>query len=403
MACLRRVKLTPLKTFKDLCISFVNLVQKLSPNAQRIDFVFDTYVEGSVKDSERLRRCECSPIEVNNLNDDTPLPVDMNAFWSCSSNKVKLQNLLREHILQIAEYQFSNVQVVISGTGIMGKTAITQCVSRDDDQTMKSIPRLDVDIEEADVRLIPHAMDAVTTGTARIVVLSNDTDVLVLLLYYWRILFSHGLKELWMRGGVGDSIRYIPVHTLATKIGLPLCQVLPAAHQLTGSDSNSKFGTKLGALKAKPELFLEGFGGDPNNINLEKAEEYLVQVIKPGVPFKSMDALRYYLYLQSKKTILELPPTSRATKGHILRAFYGTYIQLHCLHGHSLDALEYGYYRDSELLKPCENKMLVPDDLPTSCGCGKCARVSCACRSNNVSCCIYCNCKALGNNCCNPL
>ena len=64
-----------------------------------------------------------------------------------------------------------------------------------------------------------------------------------------------------------------------------------------------------------------------------------------------MDELRYYLFLQSKKTILELPPTSRATKGQILRAFHGTYLQLHCLNGHSLDALEFGFYEDDRALE----------------------------------------------------
>jgi hypothetical protein len=129
-----------------------------------------------------------------------------------------------------------------------------------------------------------------------------------------------------MRGGVGDTTRYIPLHTLASSIGAVLCKVLPAVHLLSGSDSTSKFGTKAASLKAKPELYLSEFGKDPDDINLEKAEEYLVQVIKSGTPFKTMDELRYYMYHQSKKTIADLPLTSRATKGHILCAFHGTYL-----------------------------------------------------------------------------
>ena len=243
-----------------------------------------------------------------------------------------------------------------------------------------------------------------SSGTVRIVVLSNDTDVLVLLIYYYSMLKPHGLKELWMRGGVGDSTRYIPVHTLAIKLGTCLCRVLPAMHQLTGSDSTSKFGTKAGAMKAKPELYLDTFGTDRDDMNLDKVEEYLVHVIKPGVPFKTMDELRYYLYLQSKKTIAKLPPTSRATKDHIYRAFYGTYLQLHCLNGPKLDACDFGFYEDDSLMKPRESQQLVPEDLPTNCTCGKCATRRCSCRSSNVPCCIYCSCKAMdNNNCSNPL
>lgn len=85
-----------------------------------------------------------------------------------------------------------------------------------------------------------------------IVVLSSDTDVLVLLLHFSQIFKTHGMFELWMRAGVGDSIRYIPVHVLAGKQGHELCDVLPAVHALTGCDITSKFGTKLAALKANP-------------------------------------------------------------------------------------------------------------------------------------------------------
>ncbi len=43
---------------------------------------------------------------------------------------------------------------------------------------------LDSDIEEADIRLIAHAHHAANDGTKRLVILSNDTDVLVALLYH---------------------------------------------------------------------------------------------------------------------------------------------------------------------------------------------------------------------------
>ena len=78
------------------------MIKRLCPNANRIDFVFDTYVNSSVKDSERIRRSGKSAIEVNNLTGDTPLPAEINAFWACSSNKVKLQNFLSGYIIKVA-------------------------------------------------------------------------------------------------------------------------------------------------------------------------------------------------------------------------------------------------------------------------------------------------------------
>ena len=40
-------------------------------------------------------------------------------------------------------------------------------------------------------------------------ILSNDTDVLELLLYYINEFISNGLSKLWMKFGTGDSSRLI--------------------------------------------------------------------------------------------------------------------------------------------------------------------------------------------------
>ena len=90
MAHLGCVRLAYLKTFGDFCHSFVDMIVKLCPGAQRIDYIFDSYIEGLVKDSERSRRCEYSSIEAINLKEETPLPVEMGPFLASSTNKMKL-------------------------------------------------------------------------------------------------------------------------------------------------------------------------------------------------------------------------------------------------------------------------------------------------------------------------
>ena len=57
--------------------------------------------------------------------------------------------------------------------------------------------------------LHPHALHAVNCGTSRVVLLSNDTDVMVLGLHYWNILKVHGLKELWI-----GAIHIPPLHIM---------------------------------------------------------------------------------------------------------------------------------------------------------------------------------------------
>ena len=101
--------------------------------------------------------------------------------------------------------------------------------------------------------------NAAQSGIQGIVVVSQDTDVQILCLHYWKRLASFGAKELWVTAGIGDSSRYIPTHTLAEKLGDGMCNVLPALHTLTGCDYTSKFGTKSAAVKATPVMFLKDF------------------------------------------------------------------------------------------------------------------------------------------------
>lgn len=102
-------------------------------------------------------------------------------------------------------------------------------------------------------------MHAVKQGYKCIIVISSDTDVFILLMCYWSEMNAHGLEELWVKTGVADSTRYIPIHILARKIGRDLHQVLPAVHTLTGCDYTSKVGTKHAALMVNPETHLNDF------------------------------------------------------------------------------------------------------------------------------------------------
>ena len=77
---------------------------------------------------------------------------------------------------------------------------------------------------------------------------SVDTDVMVLALYFNTDLKTNDLSKLWMRAGVGDSTRYIPLHLIFERKPPELCSVHPAIHILTGCDTTSKVRTKLSAL-----------------------------------------------------------------------------------------------------------------------------------------------------------
>ena len=80
--------------------------------------------------------------------------------------------------------------------------------------------------------MVPHIAKAAENGVERVVVLSNDTDVVVLMVHYMNKFLSLGLKQLWLRYGTGAKQRFIPIHTLCIKIGNIQYSVLKA-HILT--------------------------------------------------------------------------------------------------------------------------------------------------------------------------
>ena len=81
-------------------------------------------------------------------------------------------------------------------------------------------------LEEAEVRVIPHIHKAVSNGMERVVVLSIDTDVVVLLPFYIFDFFSLGLKECWIRVGPIEKTKFIPIHTLGRKLGHRTCSAV---------------------------------------------------------------------------------------------------------------------------------------------------------------------------------
>ena len=68
MAYVRKILLSSISEFGDLFGKFLDMALGICKNAQRIDFVFDSYIEGSVKDNERQRRTLKAPIQVSDIS-----------------------------------------------------------------------------------------------------------------------------------------------------------------------------------------------------------------------------------------------------------------------------------------------------------------------------------------------
>ena len=112
MANIRKIKTKDMQSFGDFCEQFLDYISAISRGPDRLDLVFDSYVDGSIKDSERNRRQDKAPIELNCIHYDTSLPVEMDRFWSSSNNKLKLQMLLHTQAIKRGIEIPSTVHVV---------------------------------------------------------------------------------------------------------------------------------------------------------------------------------------------------------------------------------------------------------------------------------------------------
>ena len=404
MANIRKIKTKPreIKTFGEFVHIFLNFVKHSANGSSRVDLVFDSYLEKTIKDSERKRRARTPAVELNKVERETPLPVQMEKFWPSSKNKASLETLIHHDAIL---YPWNgNIDVFVSAFDLIhGKSLQAFKISN---ELVVTTPDLDVKIEEADLRLVLHAYHATRHGFKRVIIQSQDTDVLILFLYNWNSLASFGLKEAWITAGVGDTSRYIPIHILADILGEKLCQVLPAVHVLTGCDYTSKFGTKAAALKATPELFLKDFVTLKSNIEnqITQAEQYLIQVKKQGSCCKNFDQLRSYIYHHSKSS--DLPPTSHETRFHIFRALYAAHIMktgITASEDH-YDPRLYGYGEEDDLLIPKRGRNPIPEDFTVTCNCSKCSTDRCQCRTKHLPCCSFCKCRSNVSNdkCANP-
>lgn len=234
MALVQMTKTAGARTFGEMADRyFKKITGNLGiDNCSRVDVVFDRYDKtDSIKESERIRRGSASGYEIKITGPSTPVPKNWNAYIANPVNKMNLQHFLSETWTKMGKKSLMfGHQLVFAGC-----FANPQDVLIVESGTARSLHQLVSDQEEADTRMMLHAEDC-SLQHRRIVVHSPDTDVLVLATY---VFSSLSCDEMWMRTGVKDKLRFIPIHTLKQKLGSLLCSLLPTFHALTGCDTTS--------------------------------------------------------------------------------------------------------------------------------------------------------------------
>ena len=308
------------------------MISILPAETDALHLCCDSYSSSSIKASERQRKYDlptCGKVYEVKEHYGTPDPKD---FFRQSKNKSELLNFLGD---EWSKWWFSKLprgpsKVYLSG-GFYDRTK-TLLVTPND---VQPVAELQSTQEEADTRVLLHAIhSAQHDGMERVLVYANDTDIIVLAIYYASNHLSI-LQELWVQNAQQS---FLPIHEFASKLGTPLCRALTFIHSLSGRDTTSYpyFTGKNKWLANSKTIDISALGDFAENeyscsltdVVVTQARELLVAVYSnkhENFSKSSLSKLRAFKFLNNKSTLLKLlPPTEDAFLQHLRRAALAT-------------------------------------------------------------------------------
>ena len=246
-----------------------------------------------------------------------------------------------------------------------------------------------------------------------IVVKYPDTNVLVLLIHYFAQMTS--TCEVWFQTGMVTSIkdcrRYIPVHELCKSLNSIVCNILPAAHAITGCDTTSSFfgiGKKymLRALKETPDQFSNLFMISHRDVDdsVDVCRKLISSLYDPKGKSKCChsDLNRFCVKLTTCKdsSLIRLSPCEAIFKQDVLRTSLQTQIWMnaHKARADIRSPLQYGWIEGKSGLEPVlfEGQMSSDflQDLVCTCKWKSVCSRGCVCFEHNLFCTELCSCQA---------
>ena len=255
---------------------------------------------------------------------------------------------------------------------------------------------------DADVEIVKAAVSMSSNKSTSVI--GEDTDLLVLLLHHAS---TSNDNKLYFYSDKGSPATVYDIKVMKKLLGYDVCSSLLFLHAFTGCDTTSAvfgIGKKSALHKVlKGDSVLKScakiFSTPKKNIaEIEEAGCKAMVALFGGKPADNLSAMRYSSLCQkvgSAKSFVtpeRLPPTSSATKYHVIR----TYLQvmLWMDNGEAMDTTEWGW----EL----QNNSLVPVMMDTSpapetllkiihCNCsGGCSTFRCTCKKHGLICSRVC-------------
>ena len=178
MAYCRKVPIKKLclNTYVDFFKHLLSTFQSIFETSQRIDIVFDLYLDQSIKQGERNRRENKDCIENTIKSANQTLPIEMAMFWGSSSNKMQLKQIFISWLLE--NYKGSR-PIFLGGAK---RDDITSCIMISNGIT-SSQQFLKCDHEEADDQMLFHADHAIKIENFKKIIIASLTLTFLLALF----------------------------------------------------------------------------------------------------------------------------------------------------------------------------------------------------------------------------
>lgn len=295
--------------------------------SRNITLVFDRYDRNiSIKSAERQRRGDNNENSFS-IKGDRLMP-KYRDFLKSSVNKHNLVIFLLQYLCSNMPDNLVNSEKLVIACGFENGE---ECRIITHSHVYQNV-ELSCNHEEADTRLIVH-LNEESRSFENIVVQSDDTDVLVVVLYYVAV-FSELFrdKKIYVQTGhfnqTTNKLRYIDVNSIASKLGSDFCSYLPAIHALTGCDTTSaifKIGKKTAfdvAWKKKEQITNFSKFHESNLEDVLRMSRNFVTKLYKHDNIENLDDLRRLITLRSLKWSAELPPTEDAFRQHVLRLVF---------------------------------------------------------------------------------
>ncbi len=366
-------------TYQQICDSYVRYVKQKYGQAI---IVFDGYNSGpSTKDCAHHRRLKGHIGAQVNFVGDMVVHSKKEDFLSNYTNKQQFINML-SNMLQNEGCQVHNAR------------------------------------GDADLLIVTTALEAaIKTCT---VVVGDDTDLLILLLYHMTAESCNIYLRPEPKQSMKKQLKVWNIRLVKGVLGNNICTNILFIHAVLGCDTTSRLfgiGKRVALKKAldspyfclQASVFSDEFA---ERTAIVSAGENSLVCLYGGKPEENLDILRYMRYCDktmsttSSVSISSLPPTSAAAKYHSLRVYYQ--VQEWQGKAEKLSPLDWGWREDSGKLLPISTDKepapkLLLEIIRCNCKTG-CTSSLCSCRKHGLVCSVSCGeCRGVCSNSCQDL